>query len=264
VYTFGPSFRAENSNTSRHLAEFWMLEPEVAFAGLDEAIALASDCVRHCAQTVLERGAEDLERFFARHVDPTVSERVRLLAERPIQRITYTDAVRALQAEPLAPRMPSGAAVAWGDDLGSEQERFLVEHVFAGSPVAVTHYPAALKAFYIRQHSPPSSSSSSSTPAPGVECFDLLVPRIGELVGGSAREERLPLLRDAMVAKGMLRPDEPEEASPLAWYLDLRRFGSVPHAGWGLGFERLVMLLSGIDNIRDAILVPRTPGSCRM
>jgi asparaginyl-tRNA synthetase len=257
VYTFGPTFRAENSNTSRHLAEFWMLEPEIAFAGAAEAMDVAEGCVRACVESLLQSCGEDLE-FFGKHIDQAVQARLEsCVASQPYVRATYTDVIEELQRaerEGRAPHNKEGSTkVVWGDDLSSEQEKWACQTMGGGRPMLVTRYPASLKAFYMRQSEPEGREEQTV-----VEAFDMLVPRVGELVGGSAREERQDVLLRVMRERGMLLSDG--SAGALQWYVDLRRFGTVPHAGFGLGFERLVQFVTGIENIREAIPVPRAPG----
>jgi len=236
VYTFGPTFRAENSNTPRHAAEFWMIEPEMAFADLEEDMALAEALVKDLVRHLRAHCAEDLE-LFARWVDPELPARLDLLVERPYERIPYAEAVRILQASGERFEYP----VREGGDLQTEHERYLCErHV--GRPVFVTDYPKEIKAFYMRVN------DDGRT----VAAMDLLVPRVGELVGGSQREERLEVLERRMGEAGLPR-------DRYWWYLDIRRFGTVPHAGFGLGFERFLMLATGAANIRDVIPFPRTP-----
>jgi len=236
VYTFGPTFRAENSNTSRHLAEFWMIEPEIAFANLHDLADLAEDFLTTVLGDVLRRHSEDLA-FFRDRVDAKVLERLENVVATQFARMDYGEAVDVLRASGERFEFP----VEWGRDLQSEHERFLTEkHV--GGPVVVMNYPRELKAFYMRQN------DDGRT----VAAMDVLVPGVGEIIGGSQREERLAML-DARMA-----PDTQEE---LWWYRDLRRYGSVPHAGFGLGLERLVLYATGMDNIRDAIPFPRTPGN---
>ena len=243
VYTFGPTFRAENSNTARHLAEFWMVEPELAFADLNDDMNCAEAYLKHCLAAVLARCDEDLA-FFER-TTPGLRERLAAMADvaRPFARITYTEAVEHLTKAAAAGRKFEYAA-AWGKDLQSEHERFLCEEVFGGAPVIVRDYPKECKAFYMRMN------EDGKT----VAAMDVLVPRVGELMGGSQREERLEALEGRLKEVGL-----PLEA--YWWYLDLRRFGSVPHAGFGLGFERLVQYCTGLENIRDTIPFPRYPGS---
>ena len=236
VYTFGPTFRSENSNTSRHAAEFWMLEPEMAFAGLDENMALAEELIRFLTGFVLEECGEDLA-LFARFVDKTLVETLNNIRENQFLRIPYTEAVEILRTCGKAFEFEP----AWGKDLQSEHERFLVEDHF-GKPVIVFDYPKDIKAFYMRLNEDRKT----------VAAMDVLMPAVGELIGGSQREDRFDVLEARIEELGF----DPED---YWWYLDLRRYGTVPHAGFGLGFERLLMLLTGITNIRDVIPFPRTP-----
>jgi asparaginyl-tRNA synthetase len=238
VYTFGPTFRAENSNTRRHLAEFWMIEPEVAFADLTDNADLAEDYVRYMFQYVLDNCVTDLE-FFDKWVEEGLLERLQAIASSDFRRITYTEAVAALEASKATFEFP----VSWGSDLQSEHERYLTEEVF-GQPVIVTDYPKDIKAFYMRRN------DDGKT----VAAMDVLLPGVGEIVGGSQREERHDVLLESIQEKG-LPLDE------YWWYLDLRRFGTVPHAGFGLGFGRMVQFTTGMQNIRDVIPFPRTPNS---
>ncbi len=237
VYTFGPTFRAENSNTSRHLAEFWMIEPEVAFADLADNAGLAEDFLKAVIGEVLESCPDDMA-FFAERIDKDVLDRLQHVAGTPFERMTYTDAISTLEKAPVEFEFP----VSWGADLQSEHERYLTEQVVKG-PVVVTDYPRDIKAFYMRLNDDEKT----------VAAMDVLVPGVGEIVGGSQREERLDVL-DA-------RMTDPELAKELWWYRDLRRYGTVPHAGFGLGFERLVLYVTGMENIRDAIPFPRVPGN---
>jgi asparaginyl-tRNA synthetase len=236
VYTFGPTFRAENSNTPRHAAEFWMVEPEMAFADLHENMNLAEALVRHLAGFALERCEEDLA-LFDRFVSPGLFDRIRTTAETPFVRITHAEAVEILEKSGREFHYP----VSPDRDLQTEHERFLCEEHFQ-APVVVRDYPAAIKPFYMRLN------DDSVT----VGAMDVLTPGVGEIVGGSAREERLDVLQARARECGLA-----EEG--YWWYLDARRFGSAPHAGFGLGFERLVMMLTGVGNIRDVIPFPRTP-----
>ena len=240
IYTFGPTFRAENSNTRRHLSEFWMIEPEMAFADLDDDAALAEDFLRHLFRAALSRGAEDLA-FFDKRVLPGVIARLERLAEAPFNRVTYTEAIGLLLKSGKAFEFP----VQWGMDMQSEHERFLAEEMFQG-PVVVTDYPAEIKAFYMRRN------GDGKT----VAAMDVLLPEVGEIIGGSQREERLDVLEATLRASGL-------DPADYAHYLDLRRYGSVPHAGFGLGFERLVQFCTGMHNIRDVIPYPRAPGCLR-
>ncbi len=243
VYTFGPTFRAENSNTARHLAEFWMVEPELAFADLNDDMDCAEAYLKHCVAAVLARCNEDLA--FFEGTQAGLRERLAAIADpaRPFARITYTQAIEHITAAVAAGRKFEYQA-AWGRDLQSEHERFLCEEVYGGAPVIVRDYPKACKAFYMR------ANEDGRT----VAAMDVLVPRVGELMGGSQREERLDVLGARLDEVGLSR-------EAYWWYLDLRRYGSVPHAGFGLGFERLVQYCTGLENIRDAIPFPRFPGS---
>jgi asparaginyl-tRNA synthetase len=240
IYTFGPTFRAENSNTSRHAAEFWMIEPEMAFADLAADCRLAEEFLRYLVTYALEECGEDLA-FFNERIEPGLLARLEALAQANFSTMTYTEAVRVLEQSGRPFQYP----VEWGLDLQSEHERFLTEEV-VGGPLFVTDYPAAIKAFYMRLNDDERT----------VAAMDLLVPRVGEIIGGSQREERYDLLLARMAEAGIA----PES---LWWYLDTRRWGSCPHAGFGLGFERLLMYLTGMENIRDVIPFPRTPGSAR-
>lgn len=240
VYTFGPTFRAENSNTPRHAAEFWMIEPEMAFATLDDVIALAEDFVRQIAQQTIAQCPDDFA-FFDERVAPGVLASVSAAVAKPFARITYTEAQEILARSGKTFEYPIG----WGTSMQSEHERFLAEEYFQG-PVFVTNYPKEQKAFYMRV----------DLDGRTVSATDLLVPRLGEIIGGSQREERLDVLVDRMASLGM-------HTDALGWYLDLRRWGSTPHGGFGLGFERMLMWLTGIANIRDAIPFPRTPGNAQ-
>jgi len=237
VYTFGPTFRAENSNTSRHLAEFWMIEPEVAFADLTDNADLAESFLKTVIADVLARSEDDMA-FFAEHIDEGVLSRLANVVETPFERLSYTDAVGLLESSEQAFEFP----VSWGADLQSEHERFITEQVFKG-PVVVTDYPRDLKSFYMRLNDDEKT----------VAAMDVLVPGVGEIIGGSQREERLAVL-DARMTDDQLREE-------LWWYRDLRRYGTVPHAGFGLGFERLVLYLTGMENIRDVIPFPRVPNN---
>ena len=240
IYTFGPTFRAEDSHTSRHAAEFWMIEPEMAFADLSDDCALAEDFLRYLVTFALNECAEDLD-FFNTRIEPGLIVRLEALTQAAFTTMTYSEAVQRLLRSGKSFEYP----VSWGCDLQSEHERFLTEEVING-PLFVTDYPAELKAFYMRL------SDDQRT----VAAMDLLVPRVGEIIGGSQREEREEVLRAQMTRKGV----SPEA---LWWYLETRRWGSCPHAGFGLGFERLIMYISGMENIRDVIPFPRTPGSAK-
>lgn len=238
VYTFGPTFRAENSNTTRHLAEFWMIEPEMAFADLNDDMDLAEDFFRFLCRSVVEKATGELD-FLEKQYGRTSASELGKLAETSFARLTYTDAVRELQNA----RVPFEFPVSWGMDLQSEHERYLTDHAVEG-PVIVTDYPKEVKAFYMRLN--PDGKT--------VAAMDVLVPKVGEIIGGSQREERLSILEKRMREAG-IRPDN------LEWYLDLRRFGTTPHAGFGLGFERFVQFVTGMTNIRDVIPCPRAPGT---
>ena len=237
VYTFGPTFRAENSNTARHAAEFWMIEPEMAFCDLAGDMDLAETFVKAMARAMIEECAEDLA-LFEKFVDREVRRRLEFVIERPFQRVTYAEAVAILQRSGRAFEFP----VEPGANLQSEHERYLTEEHFR-APVTVYNYPRAIKPFYMRLN------DDGQT----VTAMDVLVPGIGEVIGGSQREERLEQLEDNLRFHGL----NPED---YAWYVDLRRYGTVPHAGFGLGFERLLMFLTGVGNIRDVIPFARTPG----
>jgi asparaginyl-tRNA synthetase len=238
VYTFGPTFRAENSNTPRHLAEFWMVEPEMAFCDLSDDMALAEEFLKYVIQRVLDTCAPDLE-FFDERIDRAVLSTLEHVASSSFEHITYTEAVRILEASGRSWEFPVG----WGSDLQSEHERYLTEEKFK-KPVIVTDYPKEIKAFYMR------ANDDGRT----VRAMDVLVPRIGEIIGGSQREERFDVLAEKIRAQGL-----PEKA--YWWYQELRKYGSAPHAGFGLGFERMLMYLTGMKNIRDVVPFPRTPGS---
>ncbi|XP_030469380.2 asparagine--tRNA ligase, chloroplastic/mitochondrial isoform X1 [Syzygium oleosum] len=239
VYTFGPTFRAENSNTARHLAEFWMIEPELAFADLDDDMACATAYLQYVVRHVLENCQEDME-FFNTWIEKGIIDRLTDVVNKDFVQLTYTDAIELLVKSKKKFEFP----VKWGCDLQSEHERYITEQVFHGCPVIIRDYPKDIKAFYMRQN------DDGRT----VAAMDMLVPRIGELVGGSQREERLEYLEARL-------DDLKLNKESYWWYLDLRRYGSVPHAGFGLGFERLVQFATGIENIRDVIPFPRTPGS---
>ncbi|MBL8255667.1 MAG: asparagine--tRNA ligase [Pseudoxanthomonas mexicana] len=238
VYTFGPTFRAENSNTTRHLAEFWMIEPEVAFNDLAANAQLAEDFLKYLFRAVLSERADDIA-FIAERVEPTALTRLEAFVNSPFERIDYTDAISLLQKSGQKFEFP----VEWGLDLQTEHERWLTEqHV--GRPVVVTNYPEHFKAFYMRLN------DDGKT----VAAMDVLAPGIGEIIGGSQREERLDVLDSRMAQFGL-------DPAHYGWYRDFRRYGSVPHAGFGLGFERLVVYVCGLSNIRDAIAYPRAPGN---
>ncbi|MBT0730658.1 asparagine--tRNA ligase [Rosenbergiella nectarea] len=238
IYTFGPTFRAENSNTSRHLAEFWMVEPEVAFAHLDDAAALAEAMLKYCFNAVLTERADDLA-FFAERVDKEAISRLEKFVSSDFAQIDYTDAIEILLNSGQTFENP----VEWGIDLSSEHERYLAEKHFA-APVVVKNYPKDIKAFYMRLN------DDGKT----VAAMDVLAPGIGEIIGGSEREERLDVLDQRLTEMGLNKED-------YWWYRDLRRYGTVPHSGFGLGFERLVSYVTGVQNVRDVIAFPRTPRS---
>jgi len=241
VYTFGPTFRAENSNTSRHLAEFWMIEPELAFADLNDDAALAEEFIKYLLRAVMAERADDMA-FFAERIDKEAITRAQHIIESPFERITYTDAITLLR-DAAAKGKAFEYPVEWGVNLQSEHERFITEEVFK-RPTVVTDYPKQIKAFYMREN------DDGKT----VRAMDILVPGIGEIIGGSQREERLEVL-DRRLEEMKLEKDA------YWWYRDLRKYGTVPHAGFGLGFERLILLVTGMANIRDVIPFPRTPGN---
>ncbi len=236
VYTFGPTFRAENSNTARHLAEFWMIEPEIAFADLSDDADLAEACLKYVFAAVLAERADDM-RFFAERIDPDCIGRMEKLVGSSFERMDYTDAVAALERAPVGFEFP----VSWGMDLQSEHERYLTEQL-VGRPVVVMNYPKDIKAFYMRLNDDERT----------VAAMDVLAPGIGEIVGGSQREERLDVLDRRIDEMGLDR-------EAYWWYRDLRRYGTVPHAGFGLGFERTIAYATGMANVRDVIPFPRTP-----
>ena len=240
VYTFGPTFRAENSNTSRHLAEFWMIEPEIAFADLSADADLAERLLKHIFAAVLAERPDDMA-FFEERIEKGVIAKLQAMVDKPFVRMDYTEAVRILSAKGLKFEYP----VQWGMDLQSEHERFLAEkHV--GGPVILMNYPKEIKAFYMRLN------EDNKT----VAAMDVLAPGIGEIIGGSQREERLAVLDERISAVGL-------DPAAYGWYRDLRRYGTVPHAGFGLGFERTVAYVTGLSNVRDVIPFPRTPGNAR-
>ena len=237
VYTFGPTFRAENSNTSRHLAEFWMVEPELAFASLNDICDLSQALLRYLCKTVLDERADDMS-FFNQFVAPGCIERLEHVAQSEFEILTYTNAIEALKKADRTFEYP----VSWGLDLQSEHERYLAEDL-CKKPVIITDYPEDIKGFYMRLN------DDGKT----VAAMDVLAPGIGEIIGGSQREERLDILDKRMEASGLNKEH-------YQWYRDLRRYGSVPHAGFGLGFERLISYVTGVNNVRDVIPFPRTPG----
>ncbi len=238
VYTFGPTFRAENSNTSRHVAEFWMLEPEMAFCDLKENMDHGEELVKYLTQYAMDECSEDME-LFIKFVDKSLSKRIDTILNTEFGRVSYTEAIEIL----LKSKKKFEFQVEYGTDLQSEHERFLAEEYFK-KPVFLTDYPKEIKPFYMRMNDDEKT----------VAAVDLLVPGIGELIGGSQREERLELLEKRMDEMNLVKKD-------YWWYLDSRKFGSAPHSGFGMGFERFLMLITGINNIRDVIPFPRTPGS---
>ncbi len=240
VYTFGPTFRAENSNTSRHLAEFWMIEPEIAFADLAANATLAEALLKHIFRTVLSERADDMA-FFEERIEKGVIAKLQGMIDAEFVRMEYGDAIRILERATQKFEFP----VRWGMDLQSEHERYVSEN-HARAPVILMNYPKEIKAFYMRLN------DDGRT----VAAMDVLAPGIGEIIGGSQREERLGVLDARMTAAGMDRDH-------YAWYRDLRRYGTVPHAGFGLGFERTIAYVTGLANVRDVIPFPRTPGSAR-
>ena len=255
VYTFGPTFRAENSNTARHLAEFWMIEPEMAFYDLEDNMTLAEEFIKYIIQYALTHNREDLD-FLAQRLaeeeklkpqlerqEMGLIEKLEFVLNNQFERITYTEAIRVLLDSPVYKKKKFKYEVNWGIDMQSEHERYLVEKHYK-KPVIVTGYPKTIKAFYMRQNDDDKT----------VAAMDILAPGIGEIVGGSQREERLDKLESRM--REMHIPVE-----EMSWYLDTRRFGSVPHAGFGLGFERMMLFITGMTNIRDVIAFPRTPGN---
>lgn len=244
VYTFGPTFRAENSHTSRHLAEFWMIEPEIAFADIGDDMALAEDYVRYCASYALRNCAEDISYFENEYPagEKGLKARLQNVVDSDFARITYTEAIDLLQKEISDKKVSFERYPNWGDDLGSEHERYITEKIYK-KPTIVINYPKGIKAFYMKLN------DDNET----VAAMDILVPKIGELIGGSQREDDLEVLVRRSKESGV----NPEDMS---WYVDLRKYGTVPHAGFGLGFERLVMFVTGLENIRDVIPFPRVPG----
>lgn len=242
VYTFGPTFRAENSHTTRHLAEFWMIEPEIAFADIQDDMNCAEDYVRFLCQWLLDNCLEDMQ-FFVKMYDKEAIERLQLVASTPFVRLTYTEAIDLLLG---VKDKKFENPVEWGIDLASEHERYIAEVVYK-KPVIVYNYPKAIKAFYMREN------EDGKT----VAAMDVLVPGVGELVGGSQREERYEVLERRLEEVGL--PKETYE-----WYLDLRKYGTVPHAGFGLGFERMILFATGMENIRDVIPFPRFPGKAEL
>jgi len=239
IYTFGPTFRAENSNTPRHLAEFWMIEPEVAFLEIEENMDLAEDFIKHCVRWALERCADDIA-FLAEHYDKELVERLKFVLDKPFKRLTYTEGIEILEAAVKAGRKFE-FPIYWGADMSSEHERYLVEEHFK-TPVIVTDYPKEIKSFYMKLN------EDGKT----VRGMDVLFPKIGEIIGGSEREADYNKLKARAEEMGV--PDK-----DIWWYMDTRRYGTAPHSGFGLGFERLLLFVTGMTNIRDVIPFPRTP-----
>ena len=238
IYTFGPTFRAENSNTQRHAAEFWMIEPEMAFADLNVNMDISEEMLKYIISYVLENAPQEME-FFNNFIDKGLLERLHNVVENEFARITYTEAIEILEKADREFNYP----VSWGIDLQTEHERYITEEVFK-KPVFVTDYPKEIKAFYMYENEDKKT----------VAAMDLLVPGVGEIIGGSQREHRLDVLEEKMKNIGM-------NMDTYDWYLDLRRYGSVVHSGYGLGFERAVMYITGMKNIRDVIPFPRTVGN---
>lgn len=238
IYTFGPTFRAENSNTARHLSEFWMIEPEMAFADLEDNMDNVEAYLKYVISYVMENCREDML-FFNKYISDGLLDRLTLLVEADFERASYTYAVRILEKSGKKFQYP----IKWGMDLQTEHERYLAEEFFS-KPVIITDYPKDIKAFYMRDN------NDNKT----VAAMDVLVPKVGEIVGGSQREERLDVLKEKLIEAGLPQDD-------YWWYLELRKYGSVPHAGYGVGFERLVQYVTGMDNIRDCIPFPRYPGN---
>ena len=255
IYTFGPTFRAENSNTPRHLAEFWMIEPEVAFLDQEELMDLEEDFIKYCVRWALDNCQDDLE-FLNKMIDKTLLERLNGVLKEEFVRLPYTEGIRILQ-EAIQQGKKFEFPCQWGDDLASEHERYLVEEHFR-KPVIMTDYPAAIKAFYMKQNAAQGEGSvgyrGAVAPGPTMQGTDVLFPAIGEIIGGSVREENLDKLMAEINHRHM-------DTTTLEWYLDTRRWGSCPHAGFGLGFERLILFVTGMQNIRDVIPFPRTPGN---
>ena len=259
IYTFGPTFRAENSNTTRHLAEFWMIEPEMAFFDLNDNMDLAEDFVKYVIRYALENCADDLDFLEKRQADEEKSkpqaersmplaEKLRFVVDNPFERLTYTEAIKILENSKPHKQKKFQYHVEWGVDLQSEHERYLVEKHFK-KPVILTNYPRSIKAFYMKV-----DEASDAAPAPTVRAMDVLFPGIGEIIGGSQREENYDTLLERIHEVGI-------EPDALWWYLETRKFGTAPHAGFGLGFERLVQFVTGMNNIRDVIPFPRFPKS---
>ena len=250
IYTFGPTFRAENSNTPRHLAEFWMIEPEVAFLDQEGLMDLEEDFIKYCVRWALDNCKDDLQ-FLNQMIDKTLIARLEGVLKESFIRLPYTEGINILQ-EAIKNGKKFEFPCNWGDDLASEHERYLVEEHFK-KPVIMTDYPAAIKAFYMKQNGTVGYKGSTA-PGPTMQGTDVLFPQIGEIIGGSVREESYDKLMAEINRRGM-------ETDKLWWYLDTRRWGSCPHAGFGLGFERLILFVTGMQNIRDVIPFPRTPKS---
>ena len=239
IYTFGPTFRSENSNTVKHAAEFWMIEPEMSFADLSDCLDIAEEMIKYCISYILEKAPEEIE-FFDKFIAPGLKEKLNTTLEKPFARITYTDAIKELEKN----NDNFEYKVSWGADIQTEHERYISEKIF-GRPTFITNYPAEIKAFYMKQNDDGKTVAAS----------DLVVPGIGELIGGSQREDDYTKLKTKMDSLNM----NPEE---YWWYMDLRKYGSVPHSGFGIGFERFMMYVTGMLNIRDVIPFPRTPKNC--
>ena len=250
IYTFGPTFRAENSNTPRHLAEFWMVEPEVAFLDQESLMDLEEDFIKYCVRWALDNCQDDLQ-FLNQMIDKTLIARLEGVLKETFVRLPYTEGINILQ-EAIKNGKQFEFPCNWGDDLASEHERYLVEEHFK-KPVIMTDYPAAIKAFYMKQNGA-TGYQGTTAPGPTMQGTDVLFPQIGEIIGGSVREENYDKLMAEINRRGM-------ETDKLWWYLDTRRWGSCPHAGFGLGFERLILFVTGMQNIRDVIPFPRTPKS---
>ena len=260
IYTFGPTFRAENSNTPRHLAEFWMVEPEVAFIDQEELMDLEEDFIKYCVRWALDHCKDDLE-FLNKMIDKTLIERLEGVLKETFVRLPYTEGINILQ-EAIKNGKKFEFPCNWGDDLASEHERYLVEEHFK-KPVIMTDYPRAFKSFYMKQNEPAGEATGTEAsigykgaiaPGPTMQGTDVLFPQIGEIIGGSVREESYDKLMSEVERRQM-------DQTHLWWYLDTRRWGSCPHAGFGLGFERLILFVTGMQNIRDVIPFPRTPKS---
>ena len=237
IYTFGPTFRAENSNTPRHLSEFWMIEPEMAFYEIEDNMDLAEEFIKYCVNYALENCKDDLE-FLNQHIDKELIDRLRFVVDNDFVRLPYTEGIKILENSGKKFEFP----VYWGADLASEHERYLVEEHFK-KPVILTDYPKEIKAFYMKMN------DDGKT----VRAMDVLFPKIGEIIGGSQREENFDKLTSRIEELGLTGMD---------WYVDTRRFGTVPHSGFGLGFERLLLFVTGMQNIRDVIPFPRYPKNC--